>query len=267
MRRLSASSWAAVTAAAITLCAPTVASATPATDPCEAPTAPPVVLVHDLASDAGVWDELTADLGASGRCALTVTWGSPESGDVPVPVAGLRGVDAGARDLATALEGAGIVDVVAHGVGGLVVQRYLQDHGARSVRSLTTLGPMWDGTEIGGLAATEELGRRIGTYDLVLSLERPLVDPVCAGCREVIHGSDLLRDLRARELSTDGVRYTDIVSTCDGFVVPATGASMPGTAVVTLQDHDPGNCAGHFALPRDRLARALALDAVGRRGV
>ena len=66
---------------------------------------------------------------------------------------------------------------------------------------------------------------------------------------------------------TDGVRYTDIVSTCDGFVVPAAGALVPGTTVVTLQERDPGNCAGHFVLPRDPLARALALDAVEHGGV
>jgi len=265
VRRLFARAW--ILAAAAGLCAPAAATATPAADPCAEPTTPPVVLVHDIASDAGAWDELAADLGTAGRCILAITWGAPEPAHVPVPFAGLRGVDAGARDLAAALAGAGTVDVVAHGVGGLVVQRYLQDHGSRSVRSLTTLGPIWDGTEIGGLAAAEEVSRRIGTYDLVLSLEKPVIDPVCAGCREVIHGSDLLRDLYARGPVTDGVRYTDIVSTCDGFVVPATGASMPGTTVVTLQERDPGNCAGHFALPRDPLARALALDAVEHGGV
>lgn len=39
-------------------------------------------------------------------------------------------------------------------------------------------------------------------------------------------------------------------------------ASLAGTTVVTRQDHDPGDCAGPFALPHDPLVRGLTLDAV-----
>ncbi len=60
------------------------------------------------------------------------------------------------------------------------MQRHLQNNGAGSIRSLTTLGPIWNGTELAGLAAMEQFSRDLGTYDLVLGLEKPLIDPVCA---------------------------------------------------------------------------------------
>lgn len=247
------------------------ATAAPLPDPC-AGARPDTVLVHDLASTAETWTAFTADLAAAGRCATTVSWGEPAAGDLPLPLAGLRGTDAGARDLAEALDAlcgddpTCTVDVVAHGAGSLVVQRYLQEHGPGPVRSLTTLGAMWHGTEIGGLAAAEQISRDVGTYDLVLGLEKPIVDPVCAGCREIVAGSDLLRDLHARGVPTPGVRYTDIVSTCDLLVVPPERGALPGSTVVTLAGVPTGSdstgCVDHWRLPHDPAARAAVVAAL-----
>lgn len=52
-----------------------------------APDAVPVVLVHDIASDAGVWGEFVADLRAWGRCALPPIMPGARAGH-----AGCRGV-------------------------------------------------------------------------------------------------------------------------------------------------------------------------------
>ncbi len=189
------------------------------------------------------------------------------------PLAGLRGVDAGARDLADALDelcgqrSQCTVDVVAHGAGSLVTQRYLQDHGNDRVRSLTTLGPMWHGTEIAGLAAAEQTSRDLGTYDAVLTFEKPLVDPLCAGCREIIAGSDLLRDLHARGAPTAGIDYTDIVSRCDGLVVPPENGALPTSTAVTLPGPDSSPCVHHWALPHDGSARDAVLTALPGSGM
>ncbi|MFD1815664.1 esterase/lipase family protein [Rhodococcus gannanensis] len=218
-----------------------------------APANPCVLLVHDIGRDASSWRTAVDLLERQGRCAVPVTWGVPADGEVPLPTAGLRGADAGADDLADAITraGDGPFDVVAHGAGSLVAQRYLQRFGSSSVRSLTTLGPLWHGTEIGGLAATEDLSRALGTYDLVLAWEKPIVDPVCAGCRELIRGSDLLRDLHRGGVPTPGVRYTDIATPCDELA-PPTG--LPGARLVL--DH----CVSHFALTDDLAALGYAVS-------
>lgn len=236
------------------------------------PDARPVVLVHDLVETADSWSSLTPALTDAGHCVVTVTWGRPSDGDLPLPTAGVRGVDAGADDLSAALDNVASrhprpVDIVAHGVGALVVQRYLQNEGPAAVRSLTTLGPLWNGTEIGRLAAMEQFSRDIGTYDLVLSLEKPILDPVCAGCREIIRGSDLLRDLHARGLPTPGVRYTDIVSECDILVVPTATSTVDGATVHLLQQHDPGSCTPHGLLPHDPIVHDLTIRSLAAHGV
>ncbi len=77
----------------------------------------------------------------------------------------------------------------------------------------------------------------------------------------MIRGSDLLRDLHARGLPTRGVRYTDIVSICDGLVVPAEANSIPGTTVHRLQDSNPLDCTPHHELPKSPLARHLVTSA------
>lgn len=213
--------------------------------------APCVLLVHDLGRDGASWRTAVDRLRGEGRCVLAPTWGTPGPGDLPLPTAGLRGADAGADDLAAVLDRSGPVDVVAHGVGSLVVQRYLQRYGASQVRSLTTLGPLWNGTEIGGLAAAEDVSRALGTYDLVLALERPVIDPICAGCREPIRGSDLLRSMHRAGMPTPGVRTTDVATPCDELAPPI---QLPGIRLIVL-DH----CVSRFSLPDDPEALEAAL--------
>ena len=262
----------AVVVLTVGMVAPAPAAADPNTASCPAEDAA-VVLVHDLASTPDVWSDLRTDLTGAGFCTVPVTWGQPAGTDVPIPLAGLRGVDAGARDLADALDelcgqrSRCTVDVVAHGAGSLVTQRYLQGHSNDRVRSLTTLGAMWHGTEIAGLAAAEQISRDLGTYDAVLALEKPLVDPLCSGCREIIAGSDLLRDLHSRGVPTAGIDYTDIVSRCDGLVVPPENGALPTSTVVTLPGPDSSPCVHHWALPRDGSARDAVLTALPGSGM
>ncbi|MFD4182802.1 lipase [Rhodococcus sp. NPDC058514] len=230
-----------------------------------------VLLVHDLAANADQWRDLANDLDARALCGYRFTYGVT---DPRLPVAGLAALEGSANELAAAVdalaaEGVDDVDVVAVGAGALVAQRYLQDHpGAHRVRSLTAAGAMWDGTNVAELGAAEDLSRRLGTYDAILAVERPLIDPLCGGCRQLVRGSDFLTELRRAPVPTPGVTYTNILSASDGLVVPFTSGAWSGMTTIVIQDIDPSNRSNHFQLTTDPLARALTVAALLRaRGV
>lgn len=244
---------------------------------------PEVLLVHDLAGTTGDWDLLAGDLRAVGWCPETVEWGRPRGTDVPLPVGGLTGVEAAAVALAAerGWTGEGIDDdeggaqtqrpspapvpVVARGVGGLVIQRALQvaDGGAPPVSELITLGPVWNGTNLLGLADIEDVSRSLGTFDAILAWERTWMDPFCEGCREAVRGSELLTRLHENGVRTPGVAYTDVVSATDLLVHPPMEQSPPGTGVRLLDPPAGGGPLPHWELGRDPGSRETVLDLLG----
>ena len=249
-------------------------------------TGPEVLLVHDLAGTAGDWDLLADDLRSAGWCPVAVDWGRPRPGDVPLPVGGLTGVDAAAVELAgdrgwtfmrSGAHATGAetgwaperVPVVARGVGGLVVQRAVQLAVGRTGRAgppisaLITLGPLWNGTNVLGIADLEDLSRALGTFEAVLAWERTWMDPVCEACREAVRGSDLLVRLHADGLRTRGVVYTDIVSTVDLLVHPPLEQSPPGTEVRVVRPFAGSRPVWHGEPGRDPDSRALVMEALG----
>ncbi|MBY6351660.1 hypothetical protein HQ607_15260 [Rhodococcus corynebacterioides] len=129
---------------------------------------------------------------------------------------------------------------------------------AQPVRTLVSLGPLWAGTELLGLAAVADVNRRIGIYDALAAVERPLVAPFCVSCGQVVARSSFLRAVSPDP--APGVRYVDIVSTTDGIAAPATDAAPHGRRVVVLQDVDPTSTVDHGGLTGDAGVRRLALD-------
>lgn len=229
---------------------------------------PEVVLVHDLAGTAADWEPLAADLRAAGWCPVAFEWGRPRPRDVPLPLGGLTGVETGAAELSRVAgwgTGAEPVPVVAKGVGGLVVQRaiHLAEPGPSPVGALVTIGPVWNGTNVLGLADIEDLSRALGTFDAILAWERTWMDPLCEGCREAVRGSELLTRLHADGVRTPGVTYTDIVSPGDLLIHPPLGQSPPGTRVHVLGTADHGPAVWHGELGRDPGSRRLVVDALG----
>lgn len=216
-------------------------------------------------------------LTASGYCTYLFTYGRNAVTDLAETVvgadrapAGLDEIDSSADQFEFFVEstrsdaGAEQVDVVAHGAGSLVVQRSIQKYKAQNeIRSLTTIGPLWNGTNIAGLGSIEDLSRKIGTYDAILMWESPIVDPLCAGCRQIITGSDFLTGLHADGLPTAGVRYTDIISEQDLLVVPPFSAGIPGMNRVFLQHIDPGNSAHHFSMIDEPVVHRVVADTLG----
>lgn len=224
--------------------------------------ADPVALVHDMASSTDEWSTLREQLESRGRCVDLVEYGETPATLPFDAIAGVAPLETSAAEIGAHLAQFEHVDVVAHGAGGLAVQHYLQHTASNPVRSLITIGPMWNGTNIGGLVEVEDLSRRLGTYDAVLALETPLVDPICGGCRQLITGSDFLTTLHDGGLRTDGVRYTDIISDRDLLVVPPRSAEVRASDTIVVQTLDPGNRTHHLALTGDPVVVSIAVGAL-----
>ncbi|WP_082895200.1 hypothetical protein [Rhodococcoides kroppenstedtii] len=220
--------------------------------------------VYDLGSSAAEWADW------AGPCAVAVEYGAGPVTRVlgfAVRVGGVASIEESAAEIEAEIAaildrtGADVVDVVARGSGALVVHHALTRpvRGAPPpVRTLVSLGPFWAGTEVLGLAAVADLNRRIGIYDALAAVERPLVAPFCVSCGQVVARSTFLRSVSAATAA--GVRYVDIVSATDGIAAPAAGAAPRGRQVVVVQDVDPTSTVDHGGLAGDAVVRRLAID-------
>lgn len=170
-----------------------------------------------------------------------------------------------AADAATDTLTRGRVPVVTKGVGGLVVQRALQLSAGDSapVDAVVTLGPVWNGTNLAGIADVEDLSRELGTFDAILAWERTWMDPLCEGCREAVRGSETLTSLHRDGIRTPGVAYTDIASVTDLLVHPPLEQSPPGTDLRVVPPTSGGLPVWHGELGRDPASRAMVLSALG----
>lgn len=205
-----------------------------------------------------------------GWCPHTVEYGATTltrdlAPHVPRVVAGLTSLATGADEFGATLDdlpGDGPITVIGHGAGSLVAQHHLQHRHdiptagrSRSITKVITIGPIWRGTDAFFLGTTEEVSRQLGTYDAVLQLERPIIDPICEGCRDLIAGSDFLRALHSGEFPTPGVDYRNIISPTDTLVEPALSAAIGGMDNLVLPDNGFGTTPDHFSMISD--ARVL----------
>lgn len=129
---------------------------------------PPVVLVHDAWSDASAWERggFASYLRQIGYTVFTANYGSNSVGHFNtqsnmLPSLGISAVTTAIAQARSFLREQGIVvqrvDVVAHGLGGLMTRALLQSEErifanyAGSVRRFITLGTPHNGTPLGGL--------------------------------------------------------------------------------------------------------------------
>lgn len=237
---------------------------------------PPVVVLHDLAGTPESVASLSERIAATGRCVVPISWGPmPLLVALGIASPGLPGGLASMAASAPVVGGelvdlAGAtpkhkVDVVAVGAGSLVALRTVQLEHRLPVRRLVSLGPLWRGTNLLGLGDLEQLSRDAGTYDVVLGLEKLLMDGACASCREFIKGSDFLRELRAGGLRPPGLRQVDVLSRTDGLVVPWTSGRRARVTTLVVQDQAVDSAVSHFALPGDSAAQRLVLQGLRMR--
>lgn len=239
------------------------ATAQVTTTPCQHP----VVLIHDMGRDKSEFDSLSAVLRATGYCPSTFTYGTtaatPLLSNADTTVAGLSAIEDAATELDRFVASLPhrVESFVAHGSGSLVAQYFIQHHArGRSVRELVAIGPIWNGTNFAELGTLEQLSRAAGTYDAVLALETPLLDPYCAGCRQLVAGSAFLSTLHREGLPTAQVAYTNIISLSDTLVSPALSAQVPGMHSLIVQDASPGDSVDHFHLAENPTVQLLTVE-------
>lgn len=257
---------ASITVATVLHVGVSVVAATPST--CTTPT----VLVHDLGYSAHAWDGWLDELGERGVCTFTFTYGASTASvllrQAGLTVGGLTRIEDSAIEFGTFVHsvrertGADRVQVLAHGAGGLVAQEWMAQSSARDVGTLVTVGPLWNGTDITGLGSIAAFNRSIGIYDELASLEKPLLEPICAACGQIVAHSGYMFDAVRDGWLSPGVRYVNVISRYDGLMTDPLAAALPGSENVVVQDLDSNDRTDHFHLLDDPVVRRAAVAAL-----
>ncbi|MGO3327286.1 hypothetical protein [Gordonia sp. (in: high G+C Gram-positive bacteria)] len=231
--------------------------------------------LHDMAGTTAEMSRFARAVGTPKRCSAVADYGRTPLTDAVLasggrPIAGFTAVDDSVAQIAALMRERRLPEsrgwtVLAQGAGALVAQRVVQSQKISSgIEKIVTVGPIWRGTNVGFLGDTEDLSRRLGTYDAVLAVEAPLIDPWCAGCRELVRGSDLLVSLRRNGTPSSGVRYTNVISPVDGLVSDPLSAALDGMHNRILDPARTRGPAHHFALLSEPTVIAAVRDAVRR---
>lgn len=188
----------------------------------------PVLLLHGLGCNRGVWRPLLARLRAAGFAPVRAINLQP-CGDLQNQAA--RAAQE-LRLLAQQAEGRA-VDVVAHSMGGLVARAMLRLVEPYRIGRIVTIGTPHQGTQ----------------------LARWLP---CAGARQMRPDSSWLRALNAEQAGRLPVPLLGIYSLEDNIVVPASSAAWGGAQPYALHG------LGHFGLLRSHEALDAVAAALGQ---
>lgn len=201
-------------------------------DPAVAPVAQPVLLVHGVLCNAGVWCGVAQRLAQAGVPGVyTLSYGPP-----------LASIDAFAEQLAEKIDairaatGAREVALVGHSMGGLVARAYLRRYGGAGIGVLVTLGTPHHG-----------------------SVHARCFPGVCLS--QMRPGSDWLAVLNADEGVAPPCPIVNLWSWHDTMVVPQLSSRLAGAAEVTFKG------IGHNALLDDPAVGAALLHALAAAGV
>ena len=166
----------------------------------------PVVLVHGLGGNRGLWWPLRLFLRMNGH-RRTYAFGY-EDGTIEDHAEGLKGfVDSILRSTKEAK-----VDIVAHSLGGIISRYAIQRIGlSHRVRTLVTLATPHQGTYAAWYANT--------------TLTRPLRPE-----------SEIIHNLNAEDLTDYPMRFFSFYSDRDVYVIPAEGMTHPSAENVFLPD-------------------------------
>jgi triacylglycerol esterase/lipase EstA (alpha/beta hydrolase family) len=192
-------------------------------DPPSARVDTPVLLVHGVLCNAGVWVRLARYLRSNGvRGLYSLSYGPP-----------LASIDAFADQVAGKIRailgatGARRVTIVAHSMGGLVVRAYLQKHGAATVTRVVTIGSPHHGSVLAWFFPGTSMAQMRPGNAWLAALNRQRLDP--------------------------GMRLVSLWSWHDSMVAPQTSSELPGAVDVTLAG------IGHNALLGEPEVLAYAL--------
>ena len=204
-------------------------------DPAPAPAALPVLLVHGVLCNAGVWSSVKRGLEARGiRPVYALSYGPPLASNENFAEQLAAKVDA-----VLAATGAPQLVLVGHSMGGLVIRAYLRKYGGARIRRAITIGS----PHRGSVVARTFTGRCLA---------------------EIRPGSGWLAQLAADERTPPAVPLVSIWSWHDSMVAPQDSAVLPSAENIALSG------IGHNAMLRDpvvldrlagEIARAAEADA------
>jgi len=203
-------------------------------DPRPAPAELPVLLLHGVGCNAGVWTGFRRYLDSHGMGPVYALSNGPPL----APIAHFATQLAARIDAILAATGATQVILVAHSMGGLVAREYLRRHGGACVRRLITVGTPHHGSLHAWMMAGAALS------DL-----RPR--------------SDFLSRLNATGDHAAGVPVVSLWSWHDSMVTPQTSARLDwadNIVVAGIAHNALLNNRGVWALLADQIAKARSPD-------
>jgi len=163
----------------------------------------PVILVHGLAANRTVnFPTISPFLANHGFCVFALTYGTTPEVDPPgYQPGGLLRMQRSARKLkrfaarVMHATGAKQVDVVGHSEGSLMPDWWVKYLGGRKVVAhYVGITPLWDGTNLAGLATVDQIGQALGLSPGVYAA----LGRFCASCHQFLNGSRFLRKLNAQ---------------------------------------------------------------------
>ena len=198
-------------------------------DPAPCPSKAPVLLLHGVLCNAGVWRGLLTDLRARGIAPVyTLSYGPP-----------LASIELFAEQVAAKIDailretGAARVAIVGHSMGGLVARAYLRRHGPAKIATIMSVGVPHHG-----------------------SVHAWLFPGTCLG--QLRPGNAWLAELNRAEESPPATRLVSLWSWHDSMVAPQTSSRLAGADSVELIG------IGHNALLYDRRVYALVAEELER---
>lgn len=201
-------------------------------DPDPAPAEMPVLLVHGVGCNAGVWSPFRRYLERMGIGPVYALSHGPPLASIEHFATQL----AGKIDCVRKATGSGQIVLVAHSMGGLISRAYLRRFGGARVRRLVTIGSPHQGSKHAYLMR----GR---------------------GLSEMRPGSPWLADLnRDGESTTGGVPVVSLWSWHDTMVTPQTSSLLEGAENIALTG------IGHNALLNDSDVFARVAAEIERAG-
>ena len=173
----------------------------------------PVLLVHGYLGNGVIyWNVMTYRLRRDGFRCYTLTLPLFAMGDIRVSA---EAVKKKVEDI-KAETGCRKVNLVGHSVGGLICRYYIKFlEGVNNVSNYVSLGTPHHGTYLGYAGWLTTAGR------------------------QMVPGSDFLKELNAGEETIGNVKYTSIYSLTDEAVIPQTNSFLEGAEnkVVALCGH------------------------------
>ena len=196
--------------------------------PAQAATAP-VLLLHGVLCNAGVWHGVLPRIAAAARGPVyTLSYGPPQA-----PIETFVVQLAAKLDAIRAATGAAKVTIVAHSMGGLVARAYLRRHGAEAVRCLVAIGTPHHG-----------------------SVHAWMFPGACLA--QIRPGSAWLAELNRNEAAGPAVRTVCLWSWHDSMVAPQASAWLEGAENIGVVG------VGHNALIEDPQVLARVVEELER---